>query len=61
MSKYSKKLSETRIVVDKMHMRGHVDPWCKQYCDSRNIKDLDKVGFDIHEVIAHASDSAMRS
>ena len=32
-----------KIVVDKMHMAGHVDPWCKQHCDPRKFKELDNV------------------
>ena len=31
------------IVVDKMHMAGHVDAWCKEYCDPRKFKELNEV------------------
>ena len=34
------------IVVDKMHMAGHVDRWCKDDCDPREIEDLDEVSQD---------------
>lgn len=37
------KLMNTKIVVDKMHMKGHVDAWCKLHCDSRTIQELEKV------------------
>ena len=43
----AQKIACTRIVVDKMHMAGHVDKWCKENCDSRKIPDLDKVLFFI--------------
>ena len=36
-------LSKLEIVVDKMHIKGHVDPWCLQTCDARKFKSLDKV------------------
>ena len=39
----AKRLSEISIVVDKMHMKGHVDRWCKENCDARNIEELREV------------------
>jgi len=33
------------IVVDKMHIAGHKDPWCLQNCDSRKIPKLQKVNY----------------
>ena len=49
----SKKIAQLSIVVDKMHMAGHVDSWCKRNCDPRNFKDLDAVGFVqiMHQVL----------
>ena len=38
-----KELAEAEIVVDKMPMRGHIDRWCLENCDSRNIAELDNV------------------
>ena len=38
-------LSQTNIVVDKMHMAGHVDSWCKKECDPHLFSDLNKVGY----------------
>ena len=26
-----------------MHMAGHVDGWCKKYCDPNGFPELDKV------------------
>ena len=31
------------IVVDKMHMAGHVDAWCKKTCDPSLYPELQKV------------------
>jgi hypothetical protein len=39
----AQKISHMNIVVDKMHMAGHVDLWCKEHCDPRNCKELDEV------------------
>ena len=36
-------LSKVSIVVDKMHMAGHVDLWCLKTCDPHLFKDLEKV------------------
>ena len=39
----SKMISNLTITVDKMHMAGHVDLWCKRHCDPRKFRDLDDV------------------
>jgi len=39
----SKKIASLEIVVDKMHMAGHVDKWCMANCDPRNIAELSNV------------------
>ena len=39
----TKILSETAIVIDKMHMAGHIDGWCKKTCNPHLYPDLDKV------------------
>ena len=36
-------LSEVAIVVDKIHIAGHVDMWCKKTCDPRLFPNLIKV------------------
>ena len=36
-------LSSLEIVVDKMHIKGHVDPWCLRTCDARKFKALEQV------------------
>lgn len=39
----TKLVKDITIVVDKMHMRGHVDAWCKRNCDPKLFSDLNKV------------------
>ena len=39
----TKALCNLSIVIDKMHMAGHVDAWCKKYCDPRCFSELSKV------------------
>lgn len=29
----TKKIAEIEIVVDKLHMQGHIDGWCRHTCD----------------------------
>ena len=41
----SQMMSEMNIVVDKMHMAGHVDSWCKQHCDPKLFRELDEVSY----------------
>lgn len=43
----TKILSELTITVDKMHMAGHVDAWCKKKCDPQLFLDLNKVSYII--------------
>ena len=38
-----KQPASVEMVVDKMHMKGHVDPWCKMNCDAEIFSELDKV------------------
>ena len=43
VSTVSKQIAEKDIIIDKMHMKNHVDQWCKEHCDPRKKPDLDKV------------------
>ena len=36
-------IAKLSIVIDKMHMAGHVDNWCQQNCDPRRFRELDEV------------------
>ena len=36
------------IVVDKLHMKGHIDPWCKANCDAKSFTDLDNVRWRVN-------------
>ena len=46
----AKVLAEIDIVIDKMHMAGHVDKWCKANCDPELYDDLKKV----HAILSYA-------
>lgn len=39
----TKFMASLEILVDKMHMAGHTDKWCKDTCDSRKVSDLNEV------------------
>ena len=39
----TEKLATIEIVVDKLHMAGHVDKWCLSNCDPHLFHDLDSV------------------
>ena len=43
----AKKLADMSIVIDKMHMAGHIDNWCKRNCDPKSFKELNDVIFSI--------------
>ena len=43
LTEQSKQLASVEMVVDRMHMKGHVDPWCKEHCDAAKIPELSKV------------------
>ena len=36
-------LASVEMAVDKMHIRGHTDPWCRANCDPSNFPALMKV------------------
>ena len=39
----SEKPASVNMVIDKMHMAGRVDKWCKENCDAKSFQELDKV------------------
>ena len=43
VSQESKIIALLEILVDKMHMAGHNDKWCKETYDSRKVKELQEV------------------
>ena len=47
ISRESQILAKQHIVVDKMHMRGHIDQWCKLNCDPAEYPYLNDVRFII--------------
>ena len=43
MTPVATQLASLQIVVDRMHFKGHTDPWCHEHCDPNKVKDLHKV------------------
>lgn len=39
----AQKLASMEIVIDKLHMTGHIDTWCLANCDPHLFNDLDNV------------------
>ena len=39
----TKRLPEMEIVVDKLHMQGHIDRWCRHTCDPYIFSELNNV------------------
>ena len=52
MTAVSRQIAEKEIVIDKMHMKGHIDDWCKEHCDPKKISDLDKVTINGNNIIS---------
>ena len=42
-SETTKLLSTINVVIDRMHMAGHVDSWCKRTCDPSLYPELQMV------------------
>ena len=40
---------KVKYVVDKMHIKGHVDPWCKANCDPQWFPDLKLINTQVCE------------
>lgn len=51
LTSQSEKLAATQMVVDKMHMKGHTDTWCKENCDADKFKSLQKVQLHMYMYI----------
>jgi len=43
LTECTKMISQLEIVIDKLHMVGHTDKWCKEVCDPHKFRDLDMV------------------
>ena len=43
----SSRISAMNFAIDRMHFKGHVDPWCHENCDPNKFKELDKVGYHL--------------
>ena len=40
----TKRIANMSIVVDKLHFKGHKDPWCLENCNPYSHKELEGVG-----------------
>jgi len=43
LTEQSKQLASVEMVVDRMHMKAHIDPWCREHCDASKDPELKKV------------------
>lgn len=43
LTQQATQLASVEMAVDKMHMKGHTDPWCKDNCDPAKFQALAKV------------------
>ena len=39
----ARRISAMNFAIDRMHFKGHIDPWCRETCDPNKFKELDKV------------------
>ena len=39
----TKKIAAMEIVIDKMHFKGHIAPWCRSNCNPNDFDELKKV------------------
>jgi hypothetical protein len=39
----SSRLTSLNFVIDRMHFKGHIDPWCHENCNPQKLEDLDMV------------------
>ena len=41
------RLSNMKIVIDRMHFKGHIDQWCRENCNPDSVKELQDVSTTI--------------
>lgn len=39
----AERIAQMHIVIDRMHFKGHIDPWCKAHCNPNDLSELEKV------------------
>ena len=37
------RLASLNYAIDRMHFKGHIDPWCHNHCDPNKFKELENV------------------
>lgn len=43
MTPTAERMAKMDYVVDRMHFRGHVDPWCREKCDPDKLAAMERV------------------
>ena len=43
MTPIAERMAKMDYVVDRMHFRGHVDPWCHEKCNPDKLAAIDRV------------------
>ena len=39
----AKQIATMNFVVDRMHFKGHIDPWCRENCDPDKLEAMKMV------------------
>ena len=47
LTKTADAISNLKFVIDRMHMKGHTDTWCKRSCDPKLFPQLNNVSQNI--------------
>ena len=42
-TKTAESTAKLNIVIDRMHMKGHIDAWCKKTCDPKLFPEIYKM------------------
>ena len=48
------RIASMNFAIDRMHFKGHIDPWCHEHCDPNKLKELEKVRSYIHNTLSES-------
>ena len=48
MTTTARHIATMNFVIDRMHFKGHVDPWCHENCDPNKLKEMENVCVTIY-------------
>ena len=51
LTPHTMQLASVEMVVDKMHMKGHTDTWCKENCDPAKFQALQTITSLLKQII----------